>query len=225
MAGSLNYDYMKKYLVAIAALFLAVSCTKQQPDTKPEEQDVPLSEFQALKKEVEELKATIASLTPGSTDPSAPQGTEVSKDEFDSLKREYATLRADFEREIGALTEENTALKAQIGLFTSGFFEVDGLRFDRNGTLISVPKLEARVDERIGNNTLTTTRQYDAEGRVIEIMQDYNTHSEWAGVPFFWQKTVYEYSGKKCKTTIQTNKYGLDAGKPYEETITEATFW
>lgn len=216
---------MKRYLFVTAILLLAFSCTKQQPETKPEEQDVPMSEFQALKKEVEELRATIASLNPGSTAPDAPQEPKVSKEEFDSLKQENATLRADFEREIGALTEENTSLKSQIGLFTSGFFEVDGLRFDRNGTLISVPKLEARVDEKVGSNTLTTTRTYDAEGRVITILQNYNTHSEWSGAPYYWQKTIYEYSGKTCKTTTQISKYGLPAGVPYEETIKETTYW
>lgn len=216
---------MKTPIITITILLLAISCTKQQPETKPEEQDVPLSEFQALKKEVEELRATIASLTPGSTDPSTPQEPKVSKEEFDSLKQENAALRADFEREIGALTVENTSLKTQIGLFTSGFFEVDGLRFDKNGTLISVQKLESKSQQKVGSNTLTITRTYDAEGRVTEIFRSYNTHSEFSSVPYYWQRTLYEYSGKNCKTTTQTNRYGLPAGTPYEEVITEATYW
>ena len=184
---------MKKYLIAIALLVFALSCTKEEPETSKNDQDIPANEFQALKQEVESLKTTIASLTSGT----------------------------DFE----ALKQENEALKAQVALLTSGFFEVDGLRFDKNGTLISVPKLESQATEKVGNNTLTTTRKYDAEGRVIEILQDYNTHSEFAGVPYFWQKTLYEYIGKNCKTTTQTSKFGLPAGVPYEEVITETTYW
>ena len=192
---------MKKHLFVISIILLAISCTKEQPETIKLDQEVPLSEFQALKKEVEELKAIVVALTPDSQEPG------VSKSEFDALK------------------QENEALKAQVELLTSGFFEVDGLRFDKNGTLISVQKLESQATEKVGNNTLTITRKYDAEGRVIEILRDYNTHSEFSGGPYYWQKTLYEYTGKKCKTTIQTSKWGLPAGVPYEEEITEATYW
>ena len=192
---------MKRLLFATAFLFLAFSCTKEDPNTTNQQPELPVSEFQALKNEVEELKKTINSITSGSQE----QG--VSATEFEALK------------------QENAALKAQVELLTSGFFEVDGLRFDKNGTLISVPKLESKATEQVGTNTLTTTRTYDSEGRVIEILQDYNTYSEFASVPFFWQKTLFEYSGKNCKTTIQTNKRGMPAGTPYEEVITEATYW
>ena len=126
---------MKKCVIAIALVLLFSSCSKEEPTTTPKDQDIPLSEFQALKKEVEELKSTIASLTTGD------QEKGVSKSEFDEMKK------------------ENETLKAQVELLTSGFFEVDGLRFDKNGTLISVPKLESQATEKIGNNTLTTTRK------------------------------------------------------------------
>ena len=192
---------MKKSLFVIATIVLAFSCTKEQPNTNKQDQDVPASEFQALKKEVEELKNQLKALTPGEGNP------VVSVSEFEELKK------------------ENDQLKAQVEMLTSGFFEVDGLRFDKNGTLISVQKLESKSQQKVGSNTLTITRTYDAEGRVIEILRDYNTHSEFAGVPYFWQKTLYEYSGKNCKTTTQTHKYGLPAGTPYEEVITEATYW
>lgn len=160
---------MKKCIIASTLVLLFISCSKVEPTT-PKDQDVPVSEFQALKKEVEDLKA-------------------------------------------------------QVELLTSGFFEVDGLRFDKNGTLISVPILESQATEKRGNNTLTTTRKYDTEGRVIEILQDYTTQSEFSGAPYYWQKTLYEYFGKTCKTTTQTSKYGLPAGTPYEEVITQATYW
>ena len=192
---------MKKSLFVIAAIILACSCTKEQPKTNNQDQEVPASEFQALKKEVEELKNQIKALTPGEGNP------VVSVSEFEALKN------------------ENSELKAQVEKLTSDFFEVDGLRFDKNGTLISVAKLENKTQQKVGSNTLTTTRTYDNKGRVIEILRDYNTHSEFAGVPYFWQKTLYEYKGKNCKTTTQTNKYGLAAGTPYEEVITETTYW
>ena len=136
----------------------------------------------------------------------------VSKDEFEALK------------------QENDALKAQVELLTSDFFEVDGLRFDRNGTLISVPRLESEVVEEAGYVmvsvfTLTTTRTYDAEGRVIEIYRKYNTTSEWANIPYYWQKVFYEYNGKTCRITTQTNQRNMGAGVPYLEEITETTYW
>ena len=195
---------MKKSILAIAVIILAISCTKEQPGTGKQDQSIPESEFQALKKEVEELKATISSLTPGSQD-------AVSKDEFEALK------------------QENEALKAQVASLTSTFFEVDGLRFDKNGSLISVPRLESEIVEEvptaIGTALLTTTRSYDAEGRVIQINRNYNTNSEWAMLPFYWQKVFYEYNGKTCRVTTQTNQRNMGAGVPYLEEITETTYW
>lgn len=194
---------MKKFFTILSVVSIAlVSCTKENPSETKQEPTVPTSEFEALKHEVEELKAQIRSLSPGETTPG------VSIEEFNALKG------------------ENEDLKAQIALFTSGFFEVDGLRFDKNGTLISVAKIENEVSQKVGEKTLTTTRTYDAEGRVIEIMRRYSGGSSiTAGSPYYWQKVMYEYSGMSCKTTTQTSKYGLPAGTPYEEEITEATYW
>ena len=196
---------MKNVFIASMFLFLALSCTKEQPKTDNKEQDIPISEFQALKKEVDDLKATISSLTGN-------QEQVVSKTEFDTLK------------------QENETLKAQVELLTSEFFEVEGLRFDKNGTLISLPKLESVMTREEGifagsAITLTTTRTYDAEGRVIEIFRDYNPKREFASVPYYWQKEYYEYRGKTCKTTIQTNYKSMGAGVPYLEEITETTYW
>ena len=192
---------MRKSIFAIALLALSLSCTKEQTTPNTPTPEVSASEIEALKKDIKDLQDKVAALTPGE------EVQVVSVSDFEALKK------------------ENETLKAQVELLTSGFFEVDGLRFDKNGTLISVQKLESKSQQKVGNNTLTITRTYDAEGRVIEILRDYNTHSEFTGVPYFWQKTLYEYSGKNCKTTTQTNKYGLPAGTPYEEVITEATYW
>lgn len=192
----------KNLLIVLTTLLAALSCTKEDPSENNQGQTVPTSAFEALKQEVQELKAQVSALTPGE------QATGVSVEEFNALK------------------EENTELKAQIALFTSGFFEVDGLRFDRNGTLISLAKIENEYSQKVGEKTLTTTRTYDSQGRLLQIYRQYSGGSSIsAGSPYYWQKEMYEYNGMKCKITTQTNKYGLPAGTPYEEEITEATYW
>lgn len=193
---------MHKTFLGIAVFLVALSCTKENSDKSTPEPTIPTSEFEALKQEIEQLKIQIASITPG-------EPTDV------------VTLE-----EFNALKQENEELKTQIGLFTSGFFEVDGLRFDRNGTLISVAKLENEESHQVGEKTLTTTRTYDAQGRLIEIYRKYSGGSSIsAGSPYYWQKEMFEYNGMKCKVTTQTYKYGLAAGTPYEEEITETTYW
>ena len=103
---------------------------------------------------------------------------------------------------------------------------MDSLRFDKNGTLFSVAKIDNEVSKKVGEKTLTTTRTYDAKGRLVEIYRKYSGGSSiTAGAPYYWQKVMYEYSGMNCKTTTQTSQYGLPAGSPYVEEITEATYW
>ncbi len=192
---------MKTKLILLALAMAILSCTKEPSTPNSPELAISAGELESIKQEIRELKQQVADLTPGEDE------QIISVSEFETLK------------------QENEALKTKVESLTSGFFEVDGLRFDRNGTLISVKKLESKSEQKVGRNTLTITRTYDAEGRVIEIMRDYNTHSEFAGVPYYWQKTLYEYSGKNCKITTQTSKYGIAAGTPYEEEITESTYW
>ena len=111
---------MRVYLPTFLVLVL-MACTKEQPETTSKPQNDQTSEIEALRKEIEELKA-------------------------------------------------------QVALLTSGFFEVDGLRFDLNGTLISTEKIESEIVEDKSTNgsvKLTTTRTYDAEGRVTEIIRKY----------------------------------------------------
>ena len=193
---------MKKIFITIALFFTVLSCTKENNERVIPDSTVPTTEFEALKQEVEQLKAQVAALTPG--DPA----NVVTLEEFNDLK------------------QENEQLKVQIGLFTSGFFEVDGLRFDKNGTLISVAKIENEESRQVGEKTLTTTRKYDAQGRLIEINRSYSGGSSlMAGSPYYWQKVLYEYNGKTCKETTQTSKYGLPAGTPYEEEISVLTYW
>ena len=204
---------MRKSLIIAAVILAAVSCSKDNTGKTTPESPIPTSEFEALKQEVEKLKDQMETLTSGD----AIEG--ITAEEFNLLKENTTN-------EISALKEENERLKAQISLFTSGFFEVDGLRFDKNGTRISVAKIENEVSQKIGGKTLTTTRTYDSEGRLVQIYRRYSGgDSISAGYPYYWQKVIYEYNGMKCKITTQTNKYGLPAGTPYEEEISESTYW
>ena len=134
------------------------------------------------------------------------------------------TSTTELKNQIIALQQTIDTLKSQVEFLTSGIIEIDGLRFDQNGTLISVPKLGNVTVQTSGDLTLTTTRSYDAKGRVIEIKSEYSGRPiEY--LPYAWQKTIYEYNGKKCKAITQTHRYGLAAGIPYEEEIFETTYW
>lgn len=192
-----SHRIMNKGLVVGAFILLLFSCTKESPQTDNKGQDIPANEFQALKKEVNDLKATVESLTGN-------QEQSVSKSEFDALK------------------QENEALKAQIESLTSGFFEIDGLRFDKNGNLISTPVLGNEIKEVLSQyNTYVTERKLDAEGRLSETKSYYV-----GGVSTMnWEKKIYEYNGKTCRITTQISEYGLPAGTPYWEYITETTYW
>ena len=171
---------MKKTLILFAVILAALSCTKENTDKPTPEPTVPTSEFEALKQEVERLKAQIEALAPGE----AVDG--ITAEEFNLLKENTTN-------EINNLKEESGPLREQISLFTSGFFEVDGLRFDKNGTLISVAKIENEVSQKVGEKTLTTTRTYDAEGRLIQIYRQYSGGPTiMAGSPYYWQKVIYE---------------------------------
>lgn len=193
---------MKKTLITIAVAIVALSCTREDTSNNSPDPIIPISEFEALKQEVEHLKIQVASITPGEP------LEAVTVEEFNELK------------------QENEQLKAQIELFTSGFFEVDGLRFDKNGSLISVRRIESVESREVGNQTLTTTRTYDDEGRIIDIYNEYTGGSSLEhGRPYYWQRTMYEYIGKKCITTTRTYYYGMSVTIPYEEEITEAVYW
>ena len=195
---------MKKSFIAIAVLSILFACTKEQAEAPENENEVSLTEIQELRKEIEELKAQVEALTPGDSE------SGVSMSEFEALK---------------AANEE---LKLQVELLTAGFFEVDGLRFDLNGTLISTEKLASEVVEdknTNGNVKLTTTRTYDSAGRVIEIMRKYSGYNSMSSIPYYWRQELYEYNGKTSRTTTRTNKYGLPAGTEYEEVISEKTYW
>ena len=204
--GSSNFYAMKKYLIVIFLMPILLSCTKEQPDSTNKDSESQLTELQALRKEIEVLKAQVEALTPSDSE----SGISVT--------------------ELEALKAANEELKAQVGLLTAGFFEVDGLRFDLNGTLISTEKIANEVVENKSTNgslKLTTTRTHDSEGRVIEIMNKYSGYSSIssASLPYYWRQELFEYNGKTITKITRTNKYGLPAGTQYEEVISEKTYW
>ena len=195
---------MRRILIVATFALATISCTKDNTsNNKRPDPVVPVSEFEALKQQVSELKAQFDAMKPGE------QAEGVSVEEFRALK------------------EENEALKAQVENLSSVFFEVDGLRFDLNGEIISTPKKPAsqtinQQEYRWGMHT--STRSYDSEGRLLETYDEYSQIGlGYFTPPFYWQKVTYEYNGKTCKTTTQTNNQPV-AGQ-YEETITETTYW
>ena len=193
---------MKNYLTAIFLIITLLSCTKEQLESTNKESEPQLTELQELRKEIENLKAQVEALTPSDS------VSGISVTEFEALK---------------AANEE---LKAQVELLTAGFFEVDGLRFDLNGTLISTEKIANEVIKSTnGGIKLTTTRTCDSQGRVIEIMNKYSGYGSFSSIPYYWRQELFEYNGKTSKKTTRTNKYGLPAGTQYEEEISERTYW
>lgn len=195
---------MKKCFV-LSVLFLALlSCNKENPnENNTPDPTVPVSEFEALKQQVKELKTQIEALTSGTPETEEPG---VSVDEFNKLK------------------QENEQLKAQVESLTSVFFEVDGLRFDQNGDIISTPKIENTYKKDSGNyGTFSMTRSFDDKGRLIETYGRYSGYSSAYSPPYYWQRVKYEYSGKTRKTTTQTSSYSY--GIYTHEESSETTYW
>ena len=194
-----NAISMKHAILALSAILLVLSCTKEQPDTNKQDQ-ASATEIEALRKEVKELRDKIEAITP--TDPTQ----WVSASDFEALK------------------QENEALKTQVQNLSSVFFEVDGLRFDLNGDVISTRKILATETTDYRNlYTLTTNRTYDAEGRLHETYSEFTNIKPTYTPPFFWQKELYEYNGKTVKVTTQAHKDYV-AGSVVEE-VTETTYW
>lgn len=138
------------------------------------------------------------------------------KEEIKALKEETKVLQYEadfFKQQLSEITEKEEK--------DDDTFEVDGLLFNRNGDLISLVKKDPSTD----NGEFTVTRTYDEKGRLIEILTDYHSKSEFSGNPFYWQKYLYTYNGKEVTTTIQTSKFGLRAGQRYEETTSVSTYW
>lgn len=189
----------KTLLIVFAVLLVALSCTKENPSENKQEQTVPTSEFEALKQEVQELKAQVAALTPGE------QAPVVSVEEFNALK------------------DENEALKEQVATLMSTFFEVDGLRFDKNGDVISVPRIEATYEKQTNTGKLSMTRTFDEQGRLIETYGQYSGYNSVQTPPYYWQRVAYQYNGKNVTKNIETSSYSYGINTHKEST--ETTYW
>ena len=185
--------------ILVAASFTVLSCTKESPSDTKQEATIPASEFEALKQAVQTLKGQVAALTPGE------QAPGVGIDEFNALK------------------EENEALKAQVATLLSTFFEVDGLRFDKNGDVISVPRIEATYEKQTNTGKLKMTRSFDEQGRLIETYGQYSGYNSVQTPPYYWQRVAYQYNGKTVTKNIETSSYsyGIDTHKE----STETTYW
>lgn len=191
---------MKNTLCILVAASLAViSCTKETPSDTKQESTIPISEFEALKQEVQTLKEQVAALNPGE------QAPVVSVEEFNALK------------------DENEALKEQVATLMSTFFEVDGLRFDKNGDVISVPRIEASFEKQTNTGKLTMTRTFDELGRLIETYGEYSGYNSIQTPPYYWQRVAYQYNGKTVTKNIETSSYSY--GIYTHKESTETTYW
>ena len=98
--------------------------------------------------------------------PSKPE-YEVSASDIEAMKSEIEVLKSEIEE-----------LNAMVQALTSLSFEVDGLRFDKNGNLISTPKLEREKTESdtfLGVSlSLTSTRTLDDSGRLVKEKYQYS---------------------------------------------------
>ena len=166
------------------------------------------------------------------------QKEEVSATEIDSLKKEITELRAAVEalilgeetpspsvsiEEFNALKEENETLKSQVTILMSTFFEVDGLRFNKNGDVISVPKIESSYEKQTNTGKLTMTRTFDENGRLIETYGQYSGYSSSQTPPYYWQRVAYEYNGKTVTTNTETSSYSY--GIYTHKESSEITYW
>lgn len=191
---------MKEYLCILIAVSLAIlSCTKEIPSDNKQGSTIPSSEFEALKQEVQLLKEQVAALTPGEQVPVVTP------------------------EEVNALKDENEALKEKVATLMSTFFEVEGLRFDKNGDVISVPRIEASYEEQTNTGTLTMIRTFDEQGRLIETYGKYSGYNSVQTPPYYWQSVAYQYNGKTVTKNIETSSYyyGINTHKE----STETTYW
>lgn len=193
---ALEIMQIRPYFIAVVLCLVAISCSKEQPESPKQDQTVPASEFEALKKEVEDLKAALAAIT---------------------------------SENIEVLKQENEALKAQVESLTSSFFEVDGLRFDKNGEIISTPKLESMsVQKGAYDATLEVKRTTDANGWLKEVNSKYTDKGNamyHMQLPFITERVLYDYNGKTCIVTTQKTIPDMPVGVPYYESTVETTYW
>lgn len=196
---------MKKIILSLVVLSTILSCTKEESglqNQKPEE-SVSVSEIETLRKEVQELRDLIETMT--------------SLNDIEELKNRLDSIPT---------SEDINEVKEQVGELTSQYFEVDGLRFDKNGDVISTPKYDNEIVEEKSGGKHTTTRTYDGEGRLIELMKQYSGYSQGGqGLPYIWRQELYEYNGNTVVTTQRTYKWGLSVYVPYEEVITTTVYW
>ena len=168
------------------------------PNPEPE---VSATEMEALKKEVAELRSAIEDLIPDEEKPKI----GISVEEFEALK------------------QENEELKAQVATLMSTFFEVDGLRFDKNGDVISTPKIENTYEKQTNTGKLSMTRTFDDKGRLTETYGKYSGYSSAVNPPYYWQRVSYEYKGKTVTKNTETSSYSY--GIYTNKETSEVTYW
>ena len=196
---------MKKLIYTLPLILAFLACTKENPESgKPQEPEVKTSDIEALRQEIAELREQVQALTPS-------EGGQVDEGKW-ALASELESLK-----------EENEQLKAQIADLNSTFFEVDGLRFDKNGDVISTPKVESTYEKQTNTGKLTMERTFDAQGRLIETYGRYSGYNSVSNPPYYWQRIKYEYNGKTVKKSSETSSYSY--GIYTHEESSETTYW
>lgn len=195
---------MRKSIFTIALLSILIACQKENATT-PKEPEVSTNDIEALRQEIDELKTIVESLKPGTGKVDENESKWASVEEFENLKK------------------ENEELKSQIQLLTSGFFEVEGLRFNKNGDVISTPKIESNYKIQTNTGKLTMSRTFDEYGRLIETYGEYSEYSSIPSPPYYWQRVIYSYNGKTVQKSTETSSdsYGIYTNKE----TTETTYW
>ena len=156
----------------------------------------------------------------GKEQPESPkQDQTVPTSEIEALKREIEELKAQLDN-----------LESKLSGVASDFIEIDGLRFDKNGEVISTPKAVDSITKDDGHSSVTITRTKDAQGRLVEYYEEYlkaynGNYASYTG-PYLWKRVTYDYKGKTCKVTTQTHQYNLSADAPADApVVTEITYW
>lgn len=192
---------MKNFPLLIVLCLTLICCSKEPEGASNTEPEVSVSEIEAIKKELAELKAIVDSLL---------------------NSEEKPTLSVSIE-DLNILKEENETLKSQVATLMSTFFEVDGLRFDKNGDVISVPKIESSYEKQTNTGNLTMTRTFDEHGRLIETYGQYSGYNSSQTPPYYWQRKIYEYNDKTVTTNTETSSYSYGIYTHKESSV--ITYW
>lgn len=118
---------MKKIILSLIVLSTILSCSKDESDTQNQksEENVSISEIETLRKEVQELRELVEAMT--------------SLNDIEEIKNKMDSIPTN---------EDIDEVRSKVVELTSQYFEVDGLRFNKNGDVISTPKYDSEIVDK-----------------------------------------------------------------------------